>query len=392
MLEAVILFLVSILIFGFQPFTWSMLVPLEVRVFVLFLLIALFISFSFKKRKVFYFLLTFLPLSILLTIIWVLNSPRSIPFILYFFAFTIFTITLLSAAQKVRRLKFVLTKFLLFLVLIQSILAIFSFLTFNFNLLPFSSIKLGDFDYYNFYYNPFLGYIDPKPMSFGTLGRVAGFMFEPSYLAWFLTTNFFFVHKCTSVKGVQVVLIRVIVFLGAMATCSTMCWLVFLIIFFVKLAFGFLNMIGVRKAMANIAVGLLVFSAPIVFFAEGGQERVGSLLGKSSLDDRQARIQESIFVLLTSSSQKLVLGHAPGFVEVTMDKGESNQYIKLFVEEGILVTVLIIGFVVHCTNGSKYFMIANLLFLNSAVVLLTPLFIINIVVCKWQNDKLHKST
>jgi hypothetical protein len=82
----------------------------------------------------------------------------------------------------------------------------------------------------------------------------------------------------------------------------------------------------------------------------------------------------------------LLLGRGSGFIEKNNGKGESNQFIKLIVENGLISTLLILTFLIYCSYKSRYFMMANLLFLNSVVVLFTPLFILNLLICKWNDN------
>jgi hypothetical protein len=61
------------------------------------------------------------------------------------------------------------------------------------------------------------------------------------------------------------------------------------------------------------------------------------------------------------------------------------------VEEGVIGAILVVGFIIFCTRNKDNYMLATLLFLNSVVILWTPLFMLNILVCKfgWGDDTLE---
>jgi hypothetical protein len=386
MLEGILFFLIGLLTFVFIPFTGSLLVPTSVRIIVLLFLVICFIGISIKKKNVFYFMVGYLPMALVLAILWYKSSPQSISPILYFLTFVLFSVGLYFIARRLPMLAYLLSRLLLWMVIIISLQAIGAFLAFNLNLAPFTSIKLGDFEYYLFYYNPIFGYISPKKFSDIIIGRVAGFMFEPSYMAWFLVTNFFLLGKLIKQKGVPLLVARCIVFLGAMATVSTASWIVFGLIFMVKVFYWILEKLGASPGVSNKIVGIFMVIG-IIGVLSLPKEQLNNSLGNSSFGDRDERVQNSLFILATSGVTELLMGHSPGYIEGSdIGKGESNQYMKLIVEEGLLITLLVVWSVIYCTKGNKYYMLANLVFLSSVVVLLTPLFIVNILICKWCDD------
>lgn len=105
------------------------------------------------------------------------------------------------------------------------------------------------------------------------------------------------------------------------------------------------------------------------------------------MGNREDRMQSSLLIIAGSGVKEMVPEHAPGFIE-NQDTGlaESNQYMKLFIEEGAVLMILIISFLIYYTKNKRYYMLANLTFLNSVVIMRTPLFVINILLCKWHDE------
>jgi hypothetical protein len=138
----------------------------------------------------------------------------------------------------------------------------------------------------------------------------------------------------------------------------------------------------------TIRISLVVMVVVALFMPS---ELIGDKLGTSSLGDREKRTQASLLFLGTANIAELAVGRAPGFIENNSEIAESNQYIKLLVEEGVIGAILVVGFIIFCTRNKDNYMLATLLFLNSVVILWTPLFMLNILVCKfgWGDDTLE---
>ncbi|QJB34102.1 hypothetical protein HF324_23410 [Chitinophaga oryzae] len=386
MLEAIFFFLISVLMLSSLPFSGSLWIPAAVRIGVLLTLLALSIAISWKKKPIFYFFLIYFPAAVILALLWRRNSPQSLPPILYTISFVGFAVLLMHIARRLPLLPYLISRFLYLLVMFTAIMAVLSFLAFNLDLIPYKEIKLGDFDYYNFYYHPVFGYVAPKKFGDIEVGRIAGYMMEPSYTAWFLTSNFFIADKYFKHRGMPFLVSKVIIFAGAIATLSMGGLLVFGVVFLIMIAYGILGKLNVGTKLKNIVIGT-VMALAFVGMLMVPKEQVSESLGNSSYGDRDARVQSSFLILGTSGIVDLALGHSPGFIENSdLGKGESNQYMKLLVEEGIFISLLVIGWIVANTKKSKYYMLANLIFLSSVVILWTPLFIVNIMFCRWKDE------
>lgn len=387
MLEGIFFFLIALLTLSFAPFEISMDIPTAVRIFIILLILILALAISWKKKQIFYFLLGCIPVAGLYAFVWWRSSPQSLPTILYTLAFMMFAVLLLHVCKRYPKLAFLLSRLFFGIIMGTSIMAIVSFFVFNLDLVSYRTVQIGDFDYYNFYYHPLFGYIAPK--KFGDnieIGRVAGYMFEPSYMGWFLTSNFFIIDKYFRKRSAAMVLSKIIVFLGALTTFSTGGFIVFIFVFLVMIAYKVLEKFSLSKKTVNIIIGSVIAIGLLGILAMP-KEQINDSLGSSSYGDRDDRMQTSLFILGTSGVVDLLLGHSPAFIENSdVGKGESNQYLKLIVEEGIILTIVVIYWLIYCTRKSKYFMLANLLFLSSVVILWTPLFILNILVCKLKDD------
>src|SRR4030095_8402007 len=128
----------------------------------------------------------------------------------------------------------------------------------------------------------------------------------------------------------------------------------------------------------------------LVIVAYIPKEKVVEMLGTSSFTDRDNRITQSLFILGTSDIKTILLGHSPGFIEKNFSHGESNQFMKFLIEEGAILTILIVSFIIICTRRNFKFMLAVLIFLNSVVIVWTPLFCINLVLCRLMTEPLEQ--
>ncbi|MGN6616593.1 MAG: hypothetical protein ACTHJ5_05410 [Ilyomonas sp.] len=384
MLEGIIVLLIALLVFSFTPFAGSLLLPAFFRIITLCSLVIFLTVITVTKKPLIY--LTTLVIVGILSFIWWSEAQEAIPNIFYLFAFILFALALLYAEPRLPKLSFLLSRFLFFTVITTSVQSILAFIVYNLDLLPFTTVNLGDLAFYIYAYNPFVGYIHPREFGSAIIGRPMSYMFEPSYLGWFLATNFFLIDKYCKTKGFYPAFFKVIVFAGAMATFSTGVWIVFAIIFILKGIDKISSLFNFKRKWINLLTILLLTSfAVLVFFIP--KDKIANNLA-SSWGDRNVRMQMSLLILATSSTNQLLLGHSPGFFDVKNETGkaESNQYLRTIVEVGFIPTIVIVAFIIYCTRKNKYYMLANLLFLASVVILWTPLFIINILVCKWLDE------
>ena len=212
------------------------------------------------------------------------------------------------------------------------------------------------------------------------LGRACTYMLEPSYLAFFLTTNFWFVNSLPVSSAVKKIS-KIILFLGALCTLSTGSWVVFAIVFSIAGVYWLIKKFNFNEQATRYGIYALLAIGVIVLLSTP-KETMIRFFGASSYEDRDNRMAESFIILATSGVDNILLGHAPGFIEKNFEKGESNQFIKLILEEGVLFTIVVIYFIITSLKRNFKFMLAVLIFLNSVVMLWTPLFCINIVLCR----------
>ncbi len=382
----ILVVLISFFILVHPPFIASIYVPLFIRA-LLFLFIVFFslLTVIFKN----YFVRFYLPVLLFFTILsfyWI-SIGAILSDVVYSLLYVFLAIVLLVSVKRNRSLKGLLINFYFILVLVLAVLSIISFLAFNLELASYELKPVGEgLDVYVYFHNYFLGYINPKLFESGVIGRVCGFLFEPSYQGWFLSTNFFLISKFMKKKR-YLIFIQLIVLLGALASFSTMSWIVFGLVFASMLGFKIMSILRLKKKTANILYGLMLVAGIVAMFTVVNQDKLVEMLGPSSSEDRIDRVDMSFIYLATSSPTELILGRGPGFISKNSDKGESNPIIKSLVENGIAATILVLIFIVYCTYRSKYYMIASLLWLNTVVILFTPLFIVNVLVCRWMDER-----
>jgi hypothetical protein len=65
----------------------------------------------------------------------------------------------------------------------------------------------------------------------------------------------------------------------------------------------------------------------------------------------------------------------------------------MFIEEGALVSLIVLIYVIWLARSNFNFLLAVLIFLNSVVILWTPLFIVNLILCQvlYKRDELSLS-
>lgn len=318
-------------------------------------------------------------------VVWITNSPKSLSDIIYLITLAVFTYCLHLLLRRLPKLTNLLVRFWIFILIFISISAILSFFAFNFNLLPYNVLQVNE-DYQKYYFNPILGYVQAKQFSDSVWGRACHFMLEPSYLAFFLTTNFFFLDSI-KMPVVKSNMLKVLVLAGALATLSTGAWVVLGIVFVISILYDGMRKFRFNEYLARtlIYVMLIVAALAITFIPK---EKMGALMGtSSSFEDRDSRVQLSMAILLNSGVKNLILGNSPAYVEKTYEKGESNQIIKLLIEEGVILTILVLIFIVYCTQHNFKFFLSTFIFLNSVVILWTPLVCINLVLCRVLSER-----
>ncbi|MFH7017978.1 hypothetical protein [Flavobacterium sp. FlaQc-47] len=376
----VLAFLIGVLIFISPPFVMSLDISAFIRIPMLCMITLFFLLHVVKKKKFVYFYLPFISFFVIEVFYWKMTG-NSLEGASYFLTYVILIISVLLSIHRIKNCKILIVNFYFWLILITSVLCIISFLAFNLNLLPYSYRPIGGDEGYKYFYFPILGYINAKNFDSTVIGRACGYLFEPSYMGWFLTANFFLISKFLKNKK-KIFFVQLIVFMGALSTMSTMMWLVFFIVFGIATLYLILRWAGMQEKM----ICMILFVIFFLGFMLIPKDKIIESLGPSSSDDREERVGVSFLLIASASPLDLLLGRSPGYLEKKFDKGESNQIIKLLVENGIISTVLVLIFVIYFTYKSKWFMIANLLFLNSVVILFTPLFMFNILICKWLNE------
>ncbi|WP_157821867.1 MULTISPECIES: hypothetical protein [Tenacibaculum] len=250
------------------------------------------------------------------------------------------------------------------------------------DILNYQLEKIGDEEYYTYYYYPILGYVNLKYFEWGSIGRVAGYFFEPSYTAFFFTSNFFLISSYFKDKKKRLIA-RIIIFLAIISTFSTMSWVVLIVVYGIQGANLILAKLRLKQKTVNIFLIIGFISAILIL----PKDKIIESLGTSSADDREERAFVSLLLIANSSVPDLFFGRSPGYIERVFDKGESNQIIKNVIELGIVSTLLILIFIVYCTRKTKWYMLTVLIFLNGAVILFTPLIIVNLLVARWLEER-----
>jgi hypothetical protein len=389
MVGVLVWLLIMFVIFSFQPFITAELIPSAVRVPAIFFLVICSFFVAIKKRNIFYFTILFIFISIALFYNWQGNSPKTISNIIYVLMLIAFTVYFGVSINKLPGLATILIQFWIGMLVFISLSSILSFICFNFHLLPYSNAKIGNYVYD---FNPLLGYINPKAFGRGLIiGRSCHFMLEPSYLACYLTINYFLIDSF-SLEGLKRKGLKIIVFLAGMSTFSTSVWIVFGLVFILSILYKVFKKFRLEERLSRFVLfsflGLLAIGVAFI-----PKDKIVDFLGKSSFSDRSNRMEAGFLIIASTDVKDLLFGNGPGYIASNYSKGESNQYVKMFIEEGALVSLIVLIYVIWLARSNFNFLLAVLIFLNSVVILWTPLFIVNLILCQvlYKRDELSLS-
>ena len=90
-------------------------------------------------------------------------------------------------------------------------------------------------------------------------------------------------------------------------------------------------------------------------------------------------MNNSIDYIYQESPEQILFGTGPGSIEKKSDKGESNAYLKLFIEEGLIITILILSFIYYHLKNNVPLLFVVLISLHLVILIDTPLFILLVI-------------
>ena len=241
-------------------------------------------------------------------------------------------------------------------------MTIFSYAMFFFQLIPFYNIELGGYDV--FYNNILFGRMHVGPF----FRRASLYFSEPSYLGFFIGLSLFFLFDVNC--KFKTTLIFGLIISGFLSGSMT------LLIGFSSAFASFLifkNILKIRVATRARIYFLTFVGISISYTAF--KDSIFEILDFGSRVDRDMRASRSIDLLFSSSIPHLLFGYGSTYIAKVDYLGESNSYLRLAVENGLIVLVLALGLIYKTLKKNPELMLFMLISLHSIVLFLTPFVI-----------------
>jgi hypothetical protein len=316
-----------------------------------------------QKRLLLYLIIFSL---ILLYFIYYLNTDtKELNQTLDLFLRAIFVLSLVVYLFSEDNLVSIIKPFIV-IILVISCLTIISWISSNFHLLPFQSTNMKG---YRVGYNFPLGMVHMRK---GTFYRPSLYFAEPSYLGFFLGFSYFYISQAIWLKRRKYFCL--VVFISGVLTGSFTFYFAFIITFFTKLLNDNVLVNYKEKLSLVYFIAFLLISINLLIKVQDFNNVLFSNF-QTSLEIRKLRIHQSILTIREETAPEILMGLGPGYIEKTRALGESNAFVKLLIEEGLIVTILILTMIYSNLKNNTPLMLFCLIAFNSVVILDTPFVI-----------------
>ncbi|GEM_PF-2193576 len=334
-------------------------------------------------------LILFAGLSAILLIIWTFLGSYifSNAFLILF---SIFLIVVLDTMKLHKSDLIIIIKIWDYLVKISLFSTLISFIVFNFlGRIGYQAVNLGSYSEFNTFFNPLMGVISERDLLMFKLGRPVWFMTEPSYLGFFHGLNIFWIafRKLDFSKSYRkYITLSIIAFL---LTFSLGAWLSMAIsLVFTCFIFSLLFLFDVVKLKRNLfkwaGLVLVLFIIVSVIFGHSILVFLNDFIQNydkyTSLEDRSDRIEVSLNLIKNMDIIRVLFGYGPGTIETISDAGESNAWLKYFIELGIFSIFAYLTMLFWFFFRIKFLYLLLLFFViisfNSVVVMFSPLVLL----------------
>lgn len=254
-----------------------------------------------------------------------------------------------------------------------SVLAFLLAMVFYFKLLQGRVVNSGDYEYLSF---SVLGMVGLREMFGFELGRVVGYMCEPSLLAYFFGFNVFFAQYLVKYRINRNFFIFINL-VGGMLTFSITFYFLVIAIFMYKMIF--------HKRVKNPATGLIFFAVILFILSNTLMNKINSF---SSMEDRAERFNKGVSGLKNSGAKSILLGSGIGgareFSEgpgVNKGKGISNGFLNLLAERGLLLLIFMVGMFYKYVKYDILSFIYVMAYNSINDVLWFPIFYLGLAIC-----------
>ena len=261
----------------------------------------------------------------------------------------------LFVSSKIKA-NYIVSKFINISVFI-SILTLIAFIGISTDTIPFSSQEIAGYDV-NFNY--LFGSVRKKLSFF----QPHYYFLEPSYYAFFLGFSFLYLFQLKQIKFRFLKLIPILI--------SGL--ILFSFTFYTALVIGpFLNP---RQLSKLFLVSFVYLSLTSFQYLDKAKETI--FIASSSFNERVQRINLSLEVVKTMNTTEILFGKGTGYIssDESRDRGESNSYMKVFVENGLVVLTLWILIIYFLLRDNPPLLMYILVSLHAVVLLETPFFIL----------------
>lgn len=278
--------------------------------------------------------------------------------------FYIFCFTYYIVQKKNTSLQKLLIKTWANIIAIVSVSSVLAYVLYS--LLPFVFFSAG-YDGYFTVINP-LGFLHVESDGF----RPSWFFAEPSYLGFYLGANLLFVYHYFKDR------LSKYAFLSFFSIYILSCFIVQSGTIVVSLVFSFVAYFIHNCFIKSInvsfwaLVSLLIIILVLILELDLADLYTNYNL-LSSLGDRQSRMLSSADVYQDMSSYEYLLGKGSSYVTDLFERGESNVYYKVFIEQGGIALFLFLLYIKHFLQYSFFALFFAVIAFNSTICHFSPL-------------------
>jgi hypothetical protein len=254
------------------------------------------------------------------------------------------------------------------IILLVSIFTIISYLGSNTGIIPFPVRRLAGYDIgFNYLFGA---------VSFTrTFYRPQYYFAEPSYLGFFLGFSTLLLTQLYGIKRKRTKL--VLVFIAGMLVYSYTFYAAIIIGIIAEWIFNYLKSYLSTLNISRVFF-ILFITISLIYITQ--LDKVDNIFKnfETSFYDRRHRAELSLITLRNMTVGEIMLGKGTGFISIDKkrNRAESNSYIRVLVENGIIVLFIYLFIIYYLLKRKPSLLLYTLVALHSVVVLETPFFLL----------------
>lgn len=370
-LGALAVLLVFVYVLSYNPFIVESFLPRHIRIGIEAIILLLLIVISLNRKHISIDMFWFIPIIMgyLCMIFFEMSTLSKLISSFGKLAFLLLNIELLIRNQKVLQNC---TKIWIQLSYLLCVIAIIAFVGYNSSIISFvpSSLSIlvsgvNEASSYYYLHHNILGNISPRILFGIDFGRVAGFMYEPGYLAFYLGFNILAARDWIDNTRLRKRFVWLNVVAG-MAALSTTFLLFFTFYFVTKITKSKVSSMDIT-AKWIVFLTLIVFV--IVLILKSGY--IGDTSGSARLD----RILSYSSLFVKNSGISFLFGNGVGVSGEKFGVGIDSGWLKVFIEQGAVLFVILVTLFARLTKHNRWLML-YVFYCNFALSLFSiPLFL-----------------